>query len=188
MRIAGLKLYHVAVPLKKVVKHASFERSVSENLVVRVELADGQVGYGEGVPRPYVTGETVASTFGVLSAHDWARAIGQPVDFREVVQRLEALRLPETEADPRGMAGNASRCALELAVLDAFGRRFGEPVGRAVELAAVEGVHRFATPQRVRVQRGHHSRVHFRRMADGCEDPDLWLPSGEGEGGHSRTG
>ncbi len=150
MRIVRLELYHVAVPLKKVVKHASFERSVSENLVVRLELADGHVGYGEGVPRPYVTGETVASTFGVLSAHDWAGAIGQPVDFRQVVERLEALRLPESESDPRGMAGNAAHCALELAVLDAFGRRFGEPAGRAVELATVEGLERFSAPQRVR--------------------------------------
>jgi L-Ala-D/L-Glu epimerase len=150
MRIASLRLFRVAVPLKKVIRHASFERSVSENLVVRVELADGHVGYGEGVPRPYVTGETVESTFGVLSAHDWAGWIGRPGDFRQVVERLEGIRLPETEADPRGMAGNAARCALELAVLDAFGRRFGEPVGRAVELATVEGLRRPAAPQRVR--------------------------------------
>ncbi len=150
MSIASLKLYRVAVPLKKVVKHASFERSVSENLVVRVTLADGHVGYGEGVPRPYVTGETVESTFRVLAAHDWAREVGQPGDFGELVERLEALRLPETEADPRGMSGNAARCALELSLLDAFGRRFGESAGRAVELATFEGLRRHATPQRVR--------------------------------------
>ncbi len=150
MRISHIELYRVAVPLKKVVKHASFARSVSENLVVRVTLADGHVGYGEGVPRPYVTGETVESTFSVLSSHDWAREIGHPVDFGQVVGRLESLRLPETESDPRGMAGNAARCALELAVLDAFGRRFGESVGRAVERAAVDGLRRSPSPQRVR--------------------------------------
>jgi len=152
MSISRLSLFRVAVPLRKVVRHASFERSVSENLVVRIELADGAVGHGEGVPRPYVTGESVETTFGVLSAHDWARAIGAPVDFRQVVERLASLRLPETEADPRGMAGNAAHCALELAVLDAYGRRFGEPAGRAIELAKVdvEGLGRFPTPQRVR--------------------------------------
>jgi L-Ala-D/L-Glu epimerase len=150
MSIAALKLYRVAVPLKRVVKHASFERSVSENLVVRLTLTDGHVGYGEGVPRPYVTGETVESTFGVLSAHDWAREIGRPDDFSQVVDRLESLRLTETESDPRGMAGNAARCALELAVLDAFGRRFGESAGRAVELAKHEGLRRHPSPRRVR--------------------------------------
>jgi L-Ala-D/L-Glu epimerase len=136
--------------LKKVVKHASFERSASENLVVRVELADGAVGYGEGVPRPYVTGETVETAFELLTAHDWAARIGRPGDFREAVGRLDALRIPETEADPRGMAGNAAHCALELAVLDAFGRRFGEPAGRAIDLSPAEGLRRNATPQPVR--------------------------------------
>ena len=150
MRIVGLRLYRVAVPLKKVVKHASFERSVSENLVARVELDDGTFGYGEGVPRPYVTGETVDTAFQLLSAHDWAAQIGCPGDFREVVGRLDALRIPETEADPRGMAGNAAHCALELAVLDAFGRRFGEPAGRVVDLATAHGLKRRATPQPVR--------------------------------------
>jgi muconate cycloisomerase len=150
MRIAGLKLYRVAVPLKKVVRHASFERAESENLVVRLTLASGVVGYGEGVPRAYVTGETVESSFGVLAQHDWARWIGRPAHFGEVVKRLETIRLPETEADPRGMAGNAARCAVELAVLDAYGRWFGEPLGRAVELATVEGLRRFPAPRQVR--------------------------------------
>jgi L-Ala-D/L-Glu epimerase len=150
MTISSLKLFKVAVPLKKVVRHASFERSVSENLVVRVTLADGITGYGEGVPRSYVTGETLESTFAALEANDWARVIGRPVHFAQVVERLETLSLPEIESDPRGMFGNAARCALELAILDAYGRRFGESVGRAVDLAKIDGLRRFSSPRRVR--------------------------------------
>lgn len=149
-RLVGLKLHRVAVPLKRVVKHASFERSVSENLVVRAELSDGSIGYGEGVPRPYVTGETVDTAFALLASHDWAAQIGMPDDFAEVVRRLESLRIPETESDPRGMAGNAAHCALELAVLDAYGRRFRDSIGRAVELASAEGLRRHADPRPVR--------------------------------------
>jgi muconate cycloisomerase len=150
MSITSLTLYKVAVPLKKVVRHASFERSTSENLVVRVTLDDGVVGYGEGVPRPYVTGETPESTFALLEAHDWARLIGRPVDFAQVIERLEALSIPEIEKDPRGMAGNAARCALELAILDAFGRRFGEAAGKAVEHSRAEGLQLFPAARRVR--------------------------------------
>jgi len=150
MRISSLTLFKVAVPLKKVVRHASFERSVSENLVVRVTLADGVVGYGEGVPRPYVTGETLESTFAALEAHDWAQKVGRPADFPQVVERMERLTMPEIESDPRGMAGNAARCALELAILDAYGRRFGASVGQAVDLAKVDGLRRFPEPGRVR--------------------------------------
>jgi L-Ala-D/L-Glu epimerase len=150
MRISSLKLFKIAVPLKKVVRHASFERSVSENLVVRVRLADGVTGYGEGVPRSYVTGETLESAFAALEANDWANMVGRPESFAEVVERLEALTLPEIESDPRGMFGNAARCALELAILDAYGRLFGESVGRAVDQASFEGLRRFASPRRVR--------------------------------------
>jgi muconate cycloisomerase len=150
MSITQLTLFKVAVPLKKVVRHASAERTVSENLVVRVTLEDGVVGYGEGVPRPYVTGETIESTFACLEQHDWARSIGRPSDFAQLVARLEALVVPETENDPRGMGGNAARCALELALLDAYGRRFETSAGTAIDLAQADGVGRWPTPRRVR--------------------------------------
>jgi L-Ala-D/L-Glu epimerase len=150
MSISQLKLYKIAVPLKKVVKHASFERSVSENLVLRITLSDGTTGYGEGVPRSYVTGETLESAFAALEARDWAAKMGRPTSFDQVVERLDALTLPEIESDPRGMFGNAARCALELAILDAYGRQFGESVGRAVELASVQGLKRYSKPRRVR--------------------------------------
>jgi len=140
MAVRRLDLYHVALPLKTKVKHASHERTVSDSLVVRVTLEDGTTGFGEGVPRPYVTGETIDSTFATLEELDWSRQVGRPVDFAGLVRRLDALVLPETAADPRGMAGNAARCALELALLDAFGRRFGRTVGDAVRLAGVPGL------------------------------------------------
>jgi muconate cycloisomerase len=150
MTIRTLTLFKVEVPLKKVVRHASFERSSSENLVVRATLADGTLGYGEGVPRTYVTGETLESSFAALETHDWARIVGRPASFLDVVRRVESLTLPAIESDPRGMAGNSARCALELAILDAYGRRFGASAGQAVELAQIDGLKRCARPHRVR--------------------------------------
>jgi muconate cycloisomerase len=40
--------------------------------------------------------------------------------------------------DDRGIQGNAARCAVELAVLDAYGRRFGAPVSDATRLLALD--------------------------------------------------
>src|SRR5271166_2469096 len=94
-RIKRIELFRVRVPLKKEIKHASHSRTESENLVVRVELANGQSGYGESVPRNYVTGETLESTFATLGRHDWARMMGQPRDFAAAVGCLEALTVPE---------------------------------------------------------------------------------------------
>jgi len=134
--VRSIDLHHVLVPLRKPIRHASFERSQSDNLVVRVILGDGTVGFGEGVPRSYVTGETIASTFACLAALDLPEALGPaPSDFAEAVRSIGGLSLPETEADPRGMAGNSARCALELALLDAYGRAFGASVGDAVRIA-----------------------------------------------------
>lgn len=131
----ALDLYHVRVPLKKPIKHASFERTHSDNLVVRARLGDGIEGYGEGVPRPYVTGETIESTFASLAGLDLPSLLGNPSTWPDAVRALERLALPETDADPRGMAGNAARCALELALLDAYARSFGVPVSEAVRLS-----------------------------------------------------
>ena len=154
MTLRSIELFHVAVPLKKPIKHASHERTTSDNLVVRATLDDGS-GYGEGVPRPYVTGETIDTTFAALAGSTRPAPRHAP-DFAEVVRRLEALTLPETEADPRGMAGNAARCALELAILDAYGRRFGRSLGQAVRMVVPGLGHR--RPPAGPLQRGDHGR------------------------------
>ncbi|HWE40026.1 MAG TPA: enolase C-terminal domain-like protein [Isosphaeraceae bacterium] len=141
MRVRSIALFHVAVPLKKAIRHASHERSASDSLVVRATLDDGTVGFGEGVPRPYVTGETIASAVAALEGFDAARHVGDTADFEAAVRAVGALRLPEIEADPRGMFGNAARCALETALIDAFGRHFGRSASDAVRLlAGAEGL------------------------------------------------
>jgi L-Ala-D/L-Glu epimerase len=150
MTIRRIDLLHVDLPLRMKVKHASYNRVTSDSLIVRVTLDDGTEGYGEGVPRSYVTGETVATTFEVISAYDVASHIGAPKDYRAVVQGLATLEFPETRADPRGMFGNAARCALEMAILDAYGRRFGQSLGDAVRLADVARDLISARPTRVR--------------------------------------
>src|SRR4051794_22529717 len=126
MSLRSIDLFHVAVPLRKKILHASHERVDSDNLIVRVTLDNGQVGHGEGVPRSYVTGETIETAFETLKRPDLARHFGKPRDYSEVVHRLGCLRFPETDADPRGMKGNSAHCALELAILDAYGRHFGQ--------------------------------------------------------------
>lgn len=150
MSLRSLDLFHVAVPLKKAIRHASHSRGMSDNLIVRATLDDGTIGYGEGVPRPYVTGETIESTFKALASFDVARYLEKPVDLPDVVRRLERLTLPETQADPRGMDGNAARCALELAILDAYCHRFGKSLADAVRLAAVPADLLTASPVPVR--------------------------------------
>jgi L-alanine-DL-glutamate epimerase-like enolase superfamily enzyme len=132
----SLDLYHVSVPLRKPIRHASFARTSSDNLVVRVTLGDGAVGFGEGIPREYVTGETIQSTFACLENLNLPDLLGGSTDLASLVSRLETFDLPETRSDPRGMAGNSARCALELALLDAFARRERRSLGEAIRMVS----------------------------------------------------
>ncbi|MEW4567945.1 dipeptide epimerase [Tautonia sp. JC769] len=132
MGLVRIEGFHVALPLKKAIKHASHQRTESESLIVRVTLDDGTVGFGEGVPRSYVTGETIETALDALESVDLARQVGAPASFESAVDRIASIRLPSIEDDPRGMFGNAARCAVELALLDAFGRRFGRSLSDAI--------------------------------------------------------
>ena len=76
MRIRQLTAYVVRLPLKRPFTHASATRQESENVLVRCELADGTTGWGEGVPRSYVTGETPDGCLAQLAATPLAEQLG----------------------------------------------------------------------------------------------------------------
>jgi muconate cycloisomerase len=138
VRVAELTAWHVRVPLRKPVRHASHSRTDTDNVVVRCVLADGTVGHGEGVPREYVTGESADSALALLKRSDLAAQVGDCRDFAAAVEVAGRLTTAPVPGDDRGIAGNAARCAAELAILDAFGRHFREPLSAAVRLAAPE--------------------------------------------------
>jgi muconate cycloisomerase len=139
MRVVELEALHVRIPLKRRVTHASHERSETDNLVVRCVLSDGSVGYGEGVPREYVTGETIATCWDLLRRSSLEKQLACDIpDFVTAVQLAEGLHLAPVPGDQRQIAGNATRCAVELALLDACGRAFGEPLSRVTEILAPE--------------------------------------------------
>jgi L-Ala-D/L-Glu epimerase / N-acetyl-D-glutamate racemase len=135
-RVVELTGFHVRIPLRRTIRHASFERAETENLIVRCVLDDGTEGYGEGVPREYVTGEDVESTLALVRSSRLNEQLTTCRDFDQVVAMAERLRLAPVPGDERGCRGNAGRCALELALLDAFGRCFGEPLQSVTRLLA----------------------------------------------------
>src|SRR5215475_11665616 len=72
VNIVALTAYHVRIPLRRRIRHASHTRTETDNLLVRCVLEDGSTGYGEGVPRDYVTGETIDSSLDLLKRSDIA--------------------------------------------------------------------------------------------------------------------
>ncbi len=104
-----LDVWTYRLPMRVRFKHAAAERDTSTGLLVRLELDDGTVGWGEGIPRDYVTGETLASAVRVIES-DYAMALASPAP----------LATRPIEAD--GVVHNAAWCACELAYLDAVAR------------------------------------------------------------------
>lgn len=138
MGVAELTAFAVRIPLRKPVRHASHTRADTDNLIIRCILDDGTQGHGEGVPREYVTGETIDSAIELLRRSDVAAQLHECHDFAAVLGMLERLRLADVPGDDRHCQGNAARCALELALLDAYGKRFHEPVSTAARVLAPE--------------------------------------------------
>ncbi len=136
MHVVSLEARHVRLRLRRPVKHASHARTETDNLIVRVQLSDGKVGFGEGVPREYVTGETIDSTIDLLTRSDLVRQLKPASTFPEVLAAAEAIKLAEIPGDDRKCQGNAARCAVELAYLDAFGKAVGEPLMNATMVLA----------------------------------------------------
>jgi len=129
MRIRQLTSYRLRLPLKREIRHASQARNQSDNLLIGCQLADGTQGWGEGVPREYVTGESVDGALQQLSASSLEGQLVQDCHaWKDVIGLCQQLRFFVPHDDPRNCYGNALRCAVELSILDAFGQLIGEPL------------------------------------------------------------
>jgi len=142
MRVARLDAFHVRIPLRFTVRHASHTRHDTDSLVVRCTLSDGSMGWGEGLPRSYVTGETIDSAVSLFESADLNRSCsGTWQSLEEAVGLARAIDLGPPPADKRDSFGHTVRCAIELSILDAAARSCDRPlsdVARSVpETAAI---------------------------------------------------
>lgn len=119
------------MPFRLVFKHTSAARAATENIVVRLSDPGGPVGYGEGCPRSYVTGETDSSARAFLAEHgnDLATSVAD-------VDGLETwIDLHQSVID----RNPAAFCALELAMLDLLARRSEESIESLLDRPELHG-------------------------------------------------
>jgi len=105
------------------VEHGLASRNYTENVIVRTKTCNGNVGYGECVPRIYVTGETIDSVkrsikvfFGELTGRVYNSS-------SELIEHISTIG-----TSGKAVANPAAFCAFELAVLDAAGKQWEAPV------------------------------------------------------------
>jgi len=126
MKIVAAKIYPLGIPFKFTFGHFLMSRSVSDSVVVEVKTDAGVVGYGEGVPRPYVTGETVATSVEHIEKVLLPAIIGIDLKDIDITAQPASKALTHindclpNKTSSEVIAWNASRSAVELAVIDAI--------------------------------------------------------------------
>lgn len=124
-RIVEATVYALRIPFVESFSHSTqAARQYSDSIIVRLKADDGSMGYGEGVARPYVTGETVESALSQITNRLLPVVLGQkfaelrpgPDSFASLVALDESL--PSDEASGPLIAWHAARCAVETALID----------------------------------------------------------------------
>ncbi|MDP9418947.1 MAG: enolase [Actinomycetota bacterium] len=132
MRIVAATVYALEIPFVEAFRHSAHARRACDSVVLQVVDEGGFVGFGEGAPRPYVTGETPESVIENLVGELWPRIVR--IDLPDpVTEGLAFLDEVIPEVAPGGaIAANAARCALELALVDCALRSRGTSLGALV--------------------------------------------------------
>ena len=144
MRIVSAQLYALRIPFKMSFSHKLMTRSYSDSIIVKLTADSGESGFGEGIPRPYVTGETVSSSVDYImrvllplaGKHDLSQLSAQ-LDPMSLLSRIDAL-LPASGVGPV-IAFNASKAAVELALIDMLLKSNEKSLGSLI-LPAAESV------------------------------------------------
>ena len=130
MKLTALTIYALRIPFTEAFAHSARQRSFSDAVVVRLRAEDGTTGYGEGVARPYVTGETVEQCVEHIKRVLWPALKTQ--DYAGLVpdaDPLRSLREIEESLPDKACVGvrafHAARCAVELALTDCLLRSQG---------------------------------------------------------------
>jgi len=127
-----IDVWKVRLDLKRPFKHARAERRSTENIIARVEHG-GAVGWGEGVPRSYVTGESARDAFAF--ARDLAEQTCRAAAAADLsnVNRVIAFAREHVCPPPDDASHNAASSAVEIALLDAALRGLGAPLWKVAE-------------------------------------------------------
>jgi muconate cycloisomerase len=120
MKIVQIETYCPTLPFRFAFEHSLAARKESTNLIVKVRLENGVCGYGESIPRSYVTGEDIDGAQLAVMSNYAPEFVGLDLaDSRFVIDTLSDLFLDYRLDRVRQ---GSSWCALELAVLDACGK------------------------------------------------------------------
>lgn len=128
--ITAFTLYILDLPFKKPFKHAAADRSSSHSIMLKCLTDTGHSGFGESLPREYVTGETREAAVRNLKEHILPGLVGKT--FHSLAEVFDFLKTCDGKAPAEwlnpAIPQTAAWAAVELALLDTFGKVFDQPV------------------------------------------------------------
>lgn len=137
MRLERLEISPLEIVFRTSFKHASADRAKTASVWVEAHAADaGFAGHGEGCPREYVTGESVASAIEWFSLH----RTGIMADITDLgtLRKWVEDHAAAIDHDP------AAWCAVELAILDLLGQEAGQPVEALLTLPGLAPAYQYS--------------------------------------------
>jgi len=119
-KIRSVQIEAINIPLNESFKIATGTKYNIENVLLIVQLENGIEGYGEAAPLEPINGENQATVLATLnSCRDFL--IGLDVaDYRQISKHLKSVFWAQITA----------RCAVEMALIDAFTKSLGIPLYR----------------------------------------------------------
>ncbi len=119
MKIREIQIGKVSIPLKKPFKTALRQVNSAEDIIIKVIADSGEVGFGNAPPTAVITGDSQDSIIAAIRDTLGPQIVGMEIDNLEgIMATLDA-----------GMRNNSSaKAALDIAVHDLFGQRFGLPL------------------------------------------------------------
>jgi L-alanine-DL-glutamate epimerase-like enolase superfamily enzyme len=130
MIVKKLDIWHLRLGFQSPIKHNLATHQGSDNLVLGVTTEDAVKGYGEGIPRGFVTGEVLDNSLSflteVLAPAILTREFHSPPALHQALEDL--YRQSQAERYP------AAFCAMEMALLDAAGLTWKVPVSQLLGL------------------------------------------------------
>lgn len=134
--IEAIRASSLEIPFTLAFRHASAARASTQTIWVGATGRDGRTGFGEGCPREYVTGESLATAQAFVATH----AAGWRERIRDVESLGGWIRSHEAEID----ANPAAWTAVELALLDLLGKSADRPVESLLGLPPLGGRFRYS--------------------------------------------
>lgn len=130
MKIREIEIEELKIPLKVSFQHSTASRSETESVLVTVHTDAGNTGLGEGCPRKYVTGESIATALDFFNMYQ-----SELICISSVNDLAEWASAHQIEID----INPAAFSAVEISLLNALAADTEQTIEQLLELPKIDG-------------------------------------------------